>query len=75
MLARIFTVFFALTLLAACDVFPTKESKKQEENQSWWDNFYGKKSEEKDDYCSFYGTCKKAKTEESKWDWWTGGTE
>lgn len=60
-------------LLAGCDVFPTKQTKKSEENQKWFDTFYGKSDTKKDSYCSFYGTCKK-KTEESSWDWWTGGS-
>ena len=75
MFKRFFALFFSLMLLTACDVFPTKESKKQEENQKWWDSFYGNGEEKKDDYCKFYGTCKKGKSEESSWDWWTGGTE
>ncbi len=73
MMQRSLLLLTCLCLVSACDIFPTKASKEDEANQKWFDDFYGDKKASNNDYCSFYGTCKKAKTEESSWDWWTGG--
>lgn len=67
MITRILSLFFILFLVAACDMFPTKESKKREENQEWFDNFYGNEKKEDKSYCSFYGTCEKSEKSGLGW--------